>query len=100
MTTNAWINRGTRRNFLRAVTVSGSLISLEQMVPGVLLQAAEASPQDDRVLIVLEMAGGNDGLNMVIPHADEAYRKARPVIGIPAETRNKSIIQPTEKPAP
>src|SRR4029453_4374321 len=30
------------------------------------------------VLVVLQLSGGNDGLNTVIPYADEAYRKRRP----------------------
>lgn len=84
MTTNLMLERLNRRRFLRAAVAGGSLITMERVVPGVLLRAAEASRQDDRILVVLEMAGGNDGLNMVIPHADEVYRKARPVIGISA----------------
>ena len=39
----------------------------------------------DTVLIVCQLTGGNDGLNTVIPHALDAYYKARPVIGIPAD---------------
>jgi uncharacterized protein (DUF1501 family) len=31
------------------------------------------------------MAGGNDGLNMVVPFADDAYYKARPRLGLPAD---------------
>lgn len=75
--------RWSRRSLLRAAA-GGSLISLEQLVPDALLRAADASGQDDRVLVVLEMAGGNDGLNTIIPHADEQYSRSRPVIGIPA----------------
>ncbi|MCA8953110.1 MAG: hypothetical protein KDE27_26600, partial [Planctomycetes bacterium] len=33
---------------------------------------------DDRVLVVLELEGGNDGLNTVIPLDDERYARARP----------------------
>ncbi len=36
----------------------------------------------DRTLIVIQMAGGNDGLNTVVPFADATYRKMRPTIGI------------------
>ena len=36
----------------------------------------------DRTLIVVQMAGGNDGLNTVVPFADATYRKMRPTIGI------------------
>src|SRR5262249_26439617 len=35
------------------------------------------------VLVVLELAGGNDGLNMVVPFKDPLYRKLRPVLALP-----------------
>src|SRR5215469_10880352 len=37
----------------------------------------------NRILIVLELTGGNDGLNTVVPYGDDAYYRARPTIGIP-----------------
>ena len=85
MNMNDLTHRWSRRTWLRAAAASGSLVTLERLAPGILAQAAEASAQEERILVVLEMAGGNDGLNMVVPHRDEAYRKARPVIGIPAD---------------
>ena len=41
----------------------------------------EASPE--RILVVVELSGGNDGLNTVVPYGDDAYYRARPTIGIP-----------------
>lgn len=38
----------------------------------------------DRVLVVLNMQGGNDGLNMVVPHGMEAYYRYRPTLAVPA----------------
>jgi uncharacterized protein (DUF1501 family) len=51
--------------------------------------AAQAATQlvtgkDNTILVVLQMAGGNDGLNMVIPYADDAYVRARPKLALPA----------------
>ena len=36
----------------------------------------------DRTLVVVELAGGNDGLNTVVPIADPAYRALRPTLGV------------------
>lgn len=41
--------------------------------------------QSDRILVIVELSGGNDGLNSVIPHADDAYYRARPKLGIRPE---------------
>src|SRR5258706_1798186 len=51
-----------------------------------------ASPQGvgrpDRILVVLQLAGGNDGLNTVIPISNDDYYKARPRLGI---AKNKAL---------
>ena len=53
-------------------------------------QAAESSIQtrtgkDHPILVVLQLAGGNDGLNTIIPLDDDLYFKARPTLAIPKE---------------
>ena len=35
------------------------------------------------VLVVLQLSGGNDGLNTVVPWRDDAYRRARPGLALP-----------------
>ena len=47
------------------------------------LQGTSVERHPERILVVLELAGGNDGLNTVVPYADPAYYRARPRIGIP-----------------
>src|SRR5215469_16758377 len=37
----------------------------------------------DRTLIVVQMAGGNDGLNTVVPYTDALYKKMRPTLAVP-----------------
>lgn len=47
-------------------------------------QAAAAKAQaDGKVLVILELSGGNDGLNTVVPYGDDAYYRNRPNIGLP-----------------
>jgi uncharacterized protein (DUF1501 family) len=38
--------------------------------------------RDDRTLVVVELAGGNDGLNTVVPMTDPAYLSLRPTLGV------------------
>ncbi len=55
------------------------------MIPGVfgtIARAAAAAEAEDRILVVFEMSGGNDGLNTVVPYADDRYYRLRPAIGI------------------
>lgn len=40
---------------------------------------------NNRILVIVELSGGNDGLNTVVPYADDAYYNARPNLGIKRE---------------
>lgn len=76
-----------RRNFLQA----GSLATASMMLPK-FLKAFEQPmkvPQGNKVLVVLQLSGGNDGLNTVIPVRNDIYYKARPRLGI---TKDKALI--------
>ncbi|MCG8404221.1 MAG: DUF1501 domain-containing protein [Phycisphaerales bacterium] len=46
------------------------------------LVRSKPGANDDRVLVVLQLAGGNDGLNTIIPYQNDLYYKARPRLGI------------------
>ncbi len=68
--------------------------ALGAMIPGFDLSAAEGdttpAPRPDgfawkKTVVLLELRGGNDGLNTVIPYADRAYRRLRPKLAIPAD---------------
>ncbi|MCW5720783.1 MAG: DUF1501 domain-containing protein [Devosia sp.] len=53
-------------------------------------QVADAQAKlNDRILVIVELSGGNDGLNTVIPYADDAYYRARPNLGI----RREKLLQ-------
>jgi uncharacterized protein (DUF1501 family) len=58
----------SRRHFLHHSLKSSSLVALSPIVPQFVSRTAQAAtPGKDNVLVVLEMTGGNDGLNTVIP---------------------------------
>ncbi len=75
-----------RRSFLRRALRGSSLIAAGPLVPGFLAASARAAvPGGDTILVVLELTGGNDGLNTVVPYADDLYHRARPTLRLSKE---------------
>src|SRR5436305_12710312 len=76
----------TRRDFLK----TSSLVALGSTVPGFVSRTAAQAPTADRpgardtILVVVQLTGGNDGLNTVIPFRDDHYARLRPTLRIPA----------------
>jgi uncharacterized protein (DUF1501 family) len=69
-----------RREFLQV----GSLASASFMVPK-FLKAFEGNamvPAGNKVVVILQLSGGNDGLNTVIPVRNDIYYRSRPRLGI------------------
>jgi len=81
-----------RRDFIRN-TVAGVVlpsflhgISLKALAGAPLMNALSGYMNDDRVLVLVQLAGGNDGINTVIPFDQySAYMAARPNIGLPED---------------
>ncbi len=70
----------TRRRFLATGAASAAVISGSTHVPGMLLRAAAAqgtASSTENVLVVVQLSGGNDGLNTVVPYADDVYARNR-----------------------
>src|SRR4051794_32597350 len=75
----------SRRNFL--ATAAG----LGVCAPA-LWQRAAAAAEPKRglpVLVVVELSGGNDGLDTVVPYADDHYARARPTLKLDPKTVRK-----------
>lgn len=83
----------TRREFLaRGLTLAAATATIPTFLnrTGLLLAApdgavAGAGGRDETILVVIQLGGGNDGLNTVIPHAQDRYYSARPTLAIPKE---------------
>src|SRR5262245_62077955 len=73
----------TRRQFLQ----QSALVSLSPLIPALISRSASAAiaKPDDRVLVVIQLDGGNDGLNTVVPYTDENYARFRRELRIKTE---------------
>jgi uncharacterized protein (DUF1501 family) len=76
-----------RRAFLRLASVAPFAAAMPR------LAQAAASPQVRRLLVLVELRGGNDGLNTVIPFSDPMYARLRPRLAIPRD----QVIQLDER---
>ncbi len=77
----------TRRGLLQMGAAVGLAASPMMFAPAALGQARAAAGK--RILVILELSGGNDGLNTVVPYGDDAYYRHRPKIGIRKERVRK-----------
>jgi len=82
----------SRREFLKSAVGAPALLSLGGAAPVFLnraAQAAKAEKRTDRVLVVVQLSGGNDGLNTVVPYADDAYGRKRSTLRL----RGKDVLK-------
>src|SRR3954470_10315147 len=63
------------------------MLSLAPVVPAFLARTAQAAgpERDGRVLVVLQLDGGNDGINTVVPFGDAGYQKLRRELRLPTD---------------
>jgi uncharacterized protein (DUF1501 family) len=85
----------TRRDFLRTTLLGGALTwtvpsfvaqtftALHAQADGALTQIPTG--KDGPILVLIQLAGGNDGLNAVVPYTNDYYYQARPTIAIPSD---------------
>ena len=67
----------SRRSWLQRTAAAGA-------IAGVGLRDARADVRERPVLVIVELSGGNDGLNTLVPFGDDAYYRHRPTLGIAA----------------
>src|SRR5580693_259617 len=78
-------SKSNRRDLLRAgmfgVGVGAACLPLPLFAQASAALAAQGK-SEGKILVVLELSGGNDGLNTLVPYGDDAYYQRRPNIGI------------------
>ena len=80
--TDTKIFSSSRRRFLE-LNLAAALAAGTGLSPVFSASAVEGTVADNgRILVVLELSGGNDGLNTVVPYSQDEYYRARPTIGI------------------
>ena len=75
-------NSTSRRKFLQSTLAGTAGIAIGSQLTESWLMAAANSTRSDRVMVVIQLTGGNDGLNTVVPYRNEDYKKARPKLAI------------------
>jgi len=93
----------TRRGFLRTTLLGGALTltvpafladTFSSLHAAALDSATQiATGKDAPILVLLQLAGGNDGLNTVVPYANDFYLRARPRLGL----RKEGVIPLTDQ---
>ncbi len=73
-----------RRTFFKQAAVYSAAGAAPAFLTGAAARAGAtlASFEDDRILVVVQLGGGNDGLNTIIPHGQDAYYRSRPTLGL------------------
>ena len=80
-----------RRDFIK----TSALVSLSPALPTFLSKAAAAEQNNDngRILVVIQLDGGNDGINTVVPFKDDGYAEHRKDLRLP----EKDLIKVTDE---
>jgi uncharacterized protein (DUF1501 family) len=100
-------NTYTRRIFLRQGLTFVSLAStaplfVERSAQGMLLPlgsmlASQPGVPEDRILVIVQLGGGNDGLNTVVPFGDREYYARRPGLAIPEPGKQNGALALDER---
>lgn len=92
----------SRRIFLQQGVTLASLVGtipwfLEHSAMGMLRSSNAVSSQagvpEDRILVVVQLGGGNDGLNTVVPYGSDDYYRARPQLAVAAPGKDNGALQ-------
>ncbi len=75
----------SRRKFIQLSSLASASLMVPEFLKGFEYRQAPILNKSNKVLVVVQLSGGNDGLNTIIPYRNDIYYKSRPLIGIKRE---------------
>ncbi len=78
-----------RRQFIQIGSFATATLMLPKFLKAFEKNGVAAVPPGNKVVVVLQISGGNDGLNTVIPVRNDIYHRSRPALGI---TKDKALM--------
>lgn len=75
-----------RRAFLQAGSLAAATLMMPKFLKAFERQPYQLVPHNNKVVVILQLSGGNDGLNTVIPIQNDIYYSSRPQLGIQKDT--------------
>jgi uncharacterized protein (DUF1501 family) len=81
----------SRRDFIKATLAASTVVSFAPSTGDLLVPSCAAAKDNnaDKVLVVVQLSGGNDGLNTLVPYGDDEYHRNRPTIALPQKQLHK-----------
>ncbi|MCB0585830.1 MAG: DUF1501 domain-containing protein [Phaeodactylibacter sp.] len=72
-----------RRDFLKASALASTSLLVPSFLPAA-FGGRVSGGRSGKILVVIQLSGGNDGLNTIIPYRNDVYYRSRPTLAIPA----------------
>lgn len=72
-----------RREFLQLTATGSAVLGFQQTAPAFWGKIADQAAGQENILVVVQLTGGNDGLNTIVPYTQDEYYKQRPKLAIP-----------------
>jgi uncharacterized protein (DUF1501 family) len=76
----------SRRRFLQSALAVGGVAALDPRFFGDAAWAGPPLGPNDRILVLVELSGGNDGLNTLVPRSNGTYNSVRGPLAIPTSS--------------
>lgn len=83
----------SRRKFLKNAALGAGGVAALSALGWKIFQHKQGIPFEDKILVILMMRGGNDGLNSIIPYENDVYHRARSRVGI----SKKEVLKLTDQ---